>query len=163
MHCYGGDNDASGLDRRVEPAAPRHPHGGDRYVSAERLGGRLCRRSGELPDPDRKLERQYLDSGAQNGDTWHRVRSLGTLHCHLYSVAITSQRNAWAVGQAANNKIVILHWNGRRWRLAVSSNPKGGGRVALYGVTARSARSTWAVGGIGLATNPRTLIERWEQ
>jgi hypothetical protein len=84
----------------------------------------------------------------------------------LDSVAATSARNAWAVGQAgpafsSKPRTLIARWDGTAWKPVPSPNPAGGG--SLYGVTVTSARSGWAVGESGSATGTRTktLILHW--
>lgn len=65
-----------------------------------------------------------------NGITWRRVPSP---HFAAVSVlaAVTarstgtarSAATAWAVGSTANNKTLILHWNGTAWERAPSPSP----------------------------------------
>lgn len=51
-----------------------------------------------------------------NGTTWKQVSSPSPARQSiLLGVAAISARNAWAVGEAGNN-VLILHWNGRDWR-----------------------------------------------
>lgn len=93
MHCYGVDIDASALDRQVGLADPRHPHCGDRYVSAERLGSCYVGVQGNY----RILIEHW------NGGNWTRARRIGhpPVGSILTGVAATSGRNAWAVGYVA--------------------------------------------------------------
>jgi hypothetical protein len=69
-----------------------------------------------------------------NGKAWKRVPS-PAVASPLFGVAVTSARNAWAVGG------VILHWNGKAWKRVPSPVSAG-----LYAVAATSARNAWAVG-----------------
>jgi hypothetical protein len=71
-----------------------------------------------------------------NGRAWKRVPSPSPAGSALTGVAVTSARNAWAVGGK-----LILHWNGTAWKRVPS--PGGG----LTGVAAVSAADAWAVGG----------------
>jgi hypothetical protein len=64
----------------------------------------------------------------------------------LSGVSATSASNAWAVGytgSASDPKILILHWNGRKWSQVTSQSPLSG---ELLSVTAVSADNAWAVG-----------------
>jgi hypothetical protein len=51
---------------------------------------------------------------------------------------------------------LILHWNGRSWRVSASPVPHGATPL-LYGVSTASARDAWAVGTAG----GRVLLEHW--
>jgi hypothetical protein len=81
----------------------------------------------------------------------------------LSAVAMSSGRNAWAVGSAgsfASPKPLILHWNGGTW--AHMPNPAHTGGDQLTGVTATSANNAWAVGCTKCSTStPASLILRW--
>jgi len=84
----------------------------------------------------------------------------------LASVAATSARNAWAVGQAgpafsSKPRTLIARWDGKAWKRVPSPTPASGG--SLYWVTVASARNGWAVGETGSATGTKTktLILRW--
>ncbi|HEY3907167.1 MAG TPA: hypothetical protein VGM14_24890 [Streptosporangiaceae bacterium] len=74
----------------------------------------------------------------------------------LNGVAVTSARNAWAVGET-RSKTVILHWNGTRWQRLPSPSPGSG--AVLSGVSATSTANAWAVGLVG----SRSLAERWNE
>jgi hypothetical protein len=73
----------------------------------------------------------------------------------FFGVAATSARDAWAVGDDANNPL-ILHWNGSRWRPVTAANPSPG-QDDLDAVAARTARDAWAVGARG----GNALVEHW--
>ena len=99
-----------------------------------------------------------------NGMAWQRVRSPSPADRDtLYSVAVTSASNAWAVGETGA-KTLILHWNGRSWRQVPSPSPRRRSPTGdgLAAVTATSARDAWAVG-----TDDRpggvagALVEHW--
>jgi hypothetical protein len=78
----------------------------------------------------------------------------------LYSVAVISAADAWAVGASGSGGGLIEHWNGRAWALAPS--PDLGRYGQLRGAAALSPDSAWAVGsaacpGQGLLT----VTEHW--
>ncbi|MGH3407560.1 MAG: hypothetical protein ACRDRJ_34430 [Streptosporangiaceae bacterium] len=105
-----------------------------------------------------------------NGTRWSTVPSPGrTSNSEISSVSSASARDIWAVGDYGEtlshpliehwvgavcadhcerakppSRVVILHWNGRRWAVAVSPNP--GAASALGAVSATSATNAWAVG-----------------
>jgi hypothetical protein len=107
-----------------------------------------------------------------NGRRWTRapgVPNPSSTTNTLFGVAAVSAKVAWAVGQYRNNangqlETLVLRWNGRRWRHVGSPNPSPGtqdGNV-LYGVTATSAASAWAVGYYFTSTSTtKTLILHW--
>lgn len=81
----------------------------------------------------------------------------------LQAIAASSASDVWAVGEVAatgsvagNGRILIEHWDGRRWHVVVG--PKTGPRGYLTGVTALSTTDAWAVG-----YNPNfPLFEHWD-
>jgi hypothetical protein len=92
----------------------------------------------------------------------------------LAGIAASSPANAWAVGSTAvkelpdgldEQRCVIAHWNGRRWR--TNERCPSPGRDSLAGVTALSTRSAWAVGAtpaplpVPGSPLPQPLILRW--
>jgi hypothetical protein len=98
-----------------------------------------------------------------NGATWAQIPSsgLGAPGGILAGVAAVSATSAWAVGATVNGvgasavyKTLIARWNGAKW----TSVPSPAGVGVLFGVTAVSASSAWAVGN---ARAGKTLIERW--
>jgi hypothetical protein len=97
-----------------------------------------------------------------NGKSWKRVKSPnpGPSGSILQSVAVTSARNAWAVGETGGEKTVILRWNGTAWKQVPSPSPGPQGDF-LYGVTATSATSAWAVGTAHTGAVTSTLILHW--
>ena len=78
-----------------------------------------------------------------NGTRWRRVPA--PAYSELQSVAVTSARDAWAVGDTAAGEL-ILHWNGNSWTR--TPGPRIPGAI-LLSVTASSAASAWAVGYAG--------------
>jgi hypothetical protein len=65
----------------------------------------------------------------------------------LRAVAVTSARDAWAVGAThldGDNQPFIAHWNGRAWTRTRTPTPPPG--ASLLGVAATSPRNAWAVG-----------------
>jgi len=48
------------------------------------------------------------------GRAW-KLTSVPTSKISVYGVAVTSARNAWAVGVSTSQKTVILRWNGSKW------------------------------------------------
>ena len=77
----------------------------------------------------------------------------------LSGVAVTSARNAWAVGTDGSGKTLIEHWNGTRWKRERSPSPgPNGAYQSLNAVAATSTRNAWAVGTDG---SGKTLIEHW--
>jgi hypothetical protein len=80
------------------------------------------------------------------GGTWTRkLCPAPCRHAHLYSVAATSARNAWAVGYIPGGLALILHWNGTAWK----RQPVPGHVRQLVAVAATSATNAWAVGDYG--------------
>jgi hypothetical protein len=104
-----------------------------------------------------------------NGRAWKPVASPSPAGSANYNeptgVAATSATNAWLVGMLTNastfaRRIFIEHWNGARWRQATTASP--GTASTLFGVTATSPSSAWAVGAYAVGSgNDRTLIEGW--
>jgi hypothetical protein len=102
-----------------------------------------------------------------NGKTWQRGRGSATsLDGGLASVAAASRTSVWAVGVTvtqtkATRGTLVAHWNGRTWQQVPSPFAVTGG--TLFGVTARSARRTWAVGCQSCSQSPpKTLVLRWD-
>ena len=115
-----------------------------RRLHSQRLGGRLHRQQ----DADRALERHRVEAGVQpepraaqslRGGRRLRAPRLG--------------------GRSTGGKTLILRWNGTSWKRV--SSPSPGAFSNLFGVTAVSARSAWAVGSTFTSTGGKTLILRW--
>jgi hypothetical protein len=110
---------------------------------------------------------EYANSGSffeplvlhWNGKTWKRTPLpkifSASANNQLFSVAATSARNAWAVGDFALNQTLILHWNGTSWRR--ESSPNLSARDFLSGVAAASASDAWAVGAYNNGTADQNL------
>lgn len=103
-----------------------------------------------------------------NGTRWRIVASPdpGTVKTSsaLYGVAAGSARQAWAVGgdSLSGGRVLALRWNGVRWSVSRTGNPRRGSPV-LSDVAATSARYALAVGttsGPGKG-QVRTLAEQW--
>ena len=102
-----------------------------------------------------------------NGTSWQRVpgpRLSGKVY--LGTVAVTSERDAWAVGGVYTGTLatgLILHWDGTSWQQVPSASPPDG-RFGYYlaDVAATSATNAWAVGCTdGCPSGGTPLIERW--
>lgn len=101
-----------------------------------------------------------------SGGTWEQVSSpnpAGPVHDNfLNAVAITSARDAWAVGTyipGLTAHTLIEHWNGATWSKVTSPSPKAS---ELFGVAVTSASNVWAVGSYADSRNaPQTLIVHW--
>jgi hypothetical protein len=84
-----------------------------------------------------------------NGRAWKRVPAPSPgVGASLFGVAAASARHAWAVGwtDASSQtpaEMVILHWNGTRWRALRSPAPV---YEFLTGVAATTAGRAWVVG-----------------
>ncbi|HXJ67007.1 MAG TPA: hypothetical protein VNN79_24900 [Actinomycetota bacterium] len=104
-----------------------------------------------------------------NGSVWKRVPSPnpgGTSNNNfLRGVSVTSASDAWAVGQFYNGtafRTLILHWNGKAWKVVPSPNPGGTSNDnALYGIAATSSTNAVAVGDYHAGSVLQTLTERW--
>ncbi len=81
--------------------------------------------------------------------------SFTTTAGYLSGVAATSATNAWAVGGAHDDTLLVMHWNGTSWSRVRA--PRLHGAAFLQSVAASSARDAWAVGAVG----NRTLILHW--
>lgn len=85
----------------------------------------------------------------------------------LGGTVVLSACNVWAVGSASNakgiGKTLIEHWNGSKWSVVPSPNPVGARHIDLFGVSAASATSIWAVGQYDSAKslNTKTLVLHW--
>jgi hypothetical protein len=76
---------------------------------------------------------------------------------------VTRAPVTWAVGfteASTGSKTMILRWNGTAWRQVSSPNPYCPTCDSLYGVTATSATSAWAVGTVQVGSD-NVVILRW--
>jgi hypothetical protein len=96
-----------------------------------------------------------------NGTKWKQVPSPNPSSPvnFLAAVGAASPASAWAVGfvrtQPGNEKTLILHWNGTKWKRVPSPSPDS--PIGLNGVAATSASNAWAVG----FHSAQTLILHW--
>lgn len=100
---------------------------------------------------------------AWNGTAWSQVPAPAISGGgYLEAVTATSAANAWAVGYTTAGATLILQWNGSVWTQVPSPTPAGT-FATLYGVTATSVTSVYAVGGSGssAASPNNTLILYW--
>jgi hypothetical protein len=103
-----------------------------------------------------------------DGVRWRRVRApvpSGRDPFALRDVVAVSPTNAWAVGGVADRhrtRTVVMHWDGRSWKLVPSANPSAQFQ-SLASVAAVSPKRLWAVGSYydSEAEQLRTLVERW--
>ena len=102
-----------------------------------------------------------------DGSSWQRVSmpKPGGSESFFLSVAGRAGGDVWAVGYwqktgAAPERPLIEHWNGTRWRIAPSPQPRSGSE--LLGVAVLSPRNAWAVGGSTAPGPSRALIEHWD-
>jgi hypothetical protein len=98
-----------------------------------------------------------------NGRTWKPAASPSPASPgpdFLSSVAVTSARNAWAVGSSILNvgtfNTIVVRWNGRTWIRVRSPSFLAGDNTDA--VAATSARNAWAVGGTAF---DEPWIVRW--
>lgn len=121
------------------------------------------------------------------GTAWTRVASPSAgppaTYTQLEGVVAVSPSRAWAVGYFGDagegvtpgstgaagpdrdasgtfDRILIERWNGHVWKRATVTNPGRRGSW-LYGVTAASRSSAWAVGSYFAGSTQRTLVEHW--
>ena len=105
-----------------------------------------------------------------NGTSWKQVPSPSLNgNVSLTAVAVTSGRNAWAVGAVSTGTSpgtsLILHWNGTAWQRVPSPSPSYGKYGnGLASVAATSATNAWAVGCTdGCPVGGTPLIEAVER
>ena len=103
------------------------------------------------------------------GGKWVRrdpANPSGSLNA-LSDVSVLGRHHAWAVGTywdaGGQHRVLIEHWNGRRWNVAPVSTIG-----LLDGVYARTAKDVWAVGRTVRGGGPRTLTlhfngRRWRE
>jgi hypothetical protein len=100
-----------------------------------------------------------------NGHAWSLVRvpspPLTGTGATLGSVAATSPRNIWAVGNYAIGtrfQPLIEHFNGARWALVPAPVP---GSAQLTRISLDTPGNGWAVGIRGTISHTQALIEHW--
>jgi hypothetical protein len=97
-----------------------------------------------------------------NGTKWSIVSSSQGYY-DLQSVAAVSSGSIWAVGyeevpsgEGYYYYPLVEHWNGSSWSVVGSAS--GSGQGYLFGVSASSATSVWAVGSVG----GLGFVEKWD-
>jgi Phosphoesterase family len=82
----------------------------------------------------------------------------------LYAIAAVSDDDVWAVGGQQDASGIwhplAVHWNGRKWSVAATPDPNGGGNL-LYAVKAVSSSDVLATGQTGTAFPSQALVEQW--
>jgi hypothetical protein len=99
-----------------------------------------------------------------DGSTWKQVLVSGVTNGVLNAVAATSASSVWAVGSTGNfesGDTLVLHWNGTSWAKVPSPSPAAKDGDDLFGVTAPSADSAWAVGVTNGSSASDPLVLRW--
>lgn len=94
-----------------------------------------------------------------NGFKWSRMNAPRHTFGTLWGVSQVSARDAWAVGDTASGKTLIMKWNGASWKVVPS--PSRGRSDVLLGVVATSSKHAWAVGSTGSYPYTSFLMERW--
>jgi hypothetical protein len=112
-----------------------------------------------------------------NGKTWKQVPTPDpaapatpalSVDNSLASVAGSSPRNVWAVGQyylrtndIRGSRALVLHWNGSRWTRVPNPALVSANVSLLNGVSALSATGVWAVGSTNRHGAQHALVESW--
>ena len=104
-----------------------------------------------------------------DGLRWAVLPSPGPQDSVLYSVAVVSAADVWAVGTAGTGPgdrgslPLVEHWNGRSWRLVrLPGLVPAGSSAALLAVTAWARGPVVAVGSVAIGRGPsRPLVVRW--
>ena len=135
----------------------------------------------EFADSGKRFRQQNTLVLHWNGSVWKRVRSPNPAVANppgsrdqngLYDVAAASPQSVWAVGEyylhAKSGRHswqpLVLHWNGKTWKVVPSASPGGVGHPAsLDGVAVAGPNDVWAVGEYGIGDNvKRVLVEHWD-
>jgi hypothetical protein len=88
----------------------------------------------------------------------------GDHNSQLMSVSCTSPRNCFAAGswERGYGATLVERWNGKRWTIVRSPNPRGFTFSQFSGISCASARSCVAAGTYAIGSAPgATLIEQW--
>jgi hypothetical protein len=91
-----------------------------------------------------------------DGAQWTQVPAPGGQAARFDAVTALASNNVWAVGQN-NQKTLIEHFDGKRWRMVKSPNTRDLSNP-LYGITAVSPKSIWAVGQHYQGDGGKTLV-----
>ena len=104
-----------------------------------------------------------------NGAAWTLVPApsppLRGVGASLFSVAATSPRDIWAVGNYDTGtrfhrfQPLIEHWNGARWSIVPAPVP---GSAQLSQISLQAPDDGWAVGIRGAVPSTQALIEHWD-
>ncbi|MEO6457118.1 MAG: hypothetical protein ABIO92_02425 [Chloroflexia bacterium] len=91
----------------------------------------------------------------------------GMLFNALGGVAALASNDVWAVGAYANAdgtgaKSLVLHWDGKEWKIIPSPNPGGSGNL-LYSISALAPDDIWAVGAtIPTNSSGQPFLLHWD-
>jgi hypothetical protein len=99
-----------------------------------------------------------------DGSTWKQELVPGVVNGVLNAVTAASASSLWAVGSTDNfesGDTLVLHWNGTTWAKVPSPSPAAKYGDDLFGVTAPSADSAWAVGVTNGSPSSYPLVLRW--
>jgi hypothetical protein len=91
-----------------------------------------------------------------DGTQWTQVAAPSGQAARFDAVTSLAGDNVWAAGQN-NQKTLIEHFDGKQWRMVKSPNTKDLSNP-LYGITAVSAKSIWAVGQHFQGQKGKTLV-----
>lgn len=83
----------------------------------------------------------------------------------LLSVSCSSAKSCFTAGswQHGYGATLIEHWDGKKWTVVKSANPRGFTLSQLSGISCASARSCVATGMFAIGSAPSaTLIEQWD-
>ncbi len=102
-----------------------------------------------------------------NGSKWSiqtTRKPKGSSGSQLNGVSCVSASACTAVGEyfTSHRQVTLAErWNGSKWSIEHTPNPKGGSTIELDGVSCRSARACTAVGFYFKGSTVATLAERW--
>jgi hypothetical protein len=113
-------------------------------------GEKTVRRSDELPVVFRLAGKKFVPAKLP------RLKRLPSGEGGVAALSASSPRNAWAVGtviDAATNKSVALHWNGKAW--SATPLPATAGDDGLLSVSTSGPNNAWAV-------SPESALFHWD-
>ena len=84
----------------------------------------------------------------------------------MIGLSCPSTTNCFAVGVSqstagTNAQTLTEHWNGRKWAILASPNPRPAITSTLDSVSCRGTSSCYAVGYFATLTGDKTLVEHW--